>query len=404
MDLKFKDGKFKILQISDAQDMNFVRKTMLYMLNKACDKVNPDYIVFTGDNILGNHLKDYRWGLTAFLSYALKSLKTSDDLKSYVKSLKAFTDLDCGRDMPKEKEFKNLKKALSYILDIPEKRNIPFSAIFGNHDDMNSFTKDEQADIFRSSPLNIGLENKGDLSGTYGVPIYSEDGKKIVFYFYMIDSARCDKSNDECYLEVTEKTVEWFKNESEKLKKQNGGEPYPSIVFIHVPLKETLNLITECPESESSISFNGKYYKLKDNVTGVLGEMINPVTSENGFFNAIKSDGGVLAVASGHDHRNCFIGEYEGVKFIATPCASFRCYANEKRGVRVFELSENAPKDFKTYNLSYWDLCGKNIISVLRWFFDADEAESAKNKVLALAFALSVVSVPILIKKLKRLK
>ena len=34
---------------------------MLRMLENACDDLKPDLIVFTGDNILGNHLRDYRF-------------------------------------------------------------------------------------------------------------------------------------------------------------------------------------------------------------------------------------------------------------------------------------------------------------------------------------------------------
>ena len=58
MALKFKDGKFTILQVSDAQDLQYVRKTMMKMLDKAHDRVKPDLIVLTGDNVLGNHFRD----------------------------------------------------------------------------------------------------------------------------------------------------------------------------------------------------------------------------------------------------------------------------------------------------------------------------------------------------------
>ena len=59
--IKFNNGKLRILQISDAQDLHWVRKTMLLMLENACEQLKPDLIVFTGDNILGNHLRDYRF-------------------------------------------------------------------------------------------------------------------------------------------------------------------------------------------------------------------------------------------------------------------------------------------------------------------------------------------------------
>ena len=56
------DGTFTILQVSDAQDMHFVRKTMLWMLDRGYELVKPDLVLFTGDNILGNHLCDRRFG------------------------------------------------------------------------------------------------------------------------------------------------------------------------------------------------------------------------------------------------------------------------------------------------------------------------------------------------------
>lgn len=56
------DGRFTILQVSDAQDLHFVRRAMFRMLDAAYDRVRPDLVIFTGDNILGNHLGDARFG------------------------------------------------------------------------------------------------------------------------------------------------------------------------------------------------------------------------------------------------------------------------------------------------------------------------------------------------------
>ena len=62
MNLQFKNGKFKILQVSDPQDMHYPRRSMLRMLDKAYDTIKPDLVVFTGDNVLSNHLLDARFG------------------------------------------------------------------------------------------------------------------------------------------------------------------------------------------------------------------------------------------------------------------------------------------------------------------------------------------------------
>ena len=105
--LKFnKDGKFTILQVSDAQDMHIPRKAMFKMLDKTYDKVKPDLIVLTGDNILGNHIDD-----------ALIGKKKSATTKPAV--------------------LKRMRKALGLLLNPIERRKIPLSFIYGNHDDMN---------------------------------------------------------------------------------------------------------------------------------------------------------------------------------------------------------------------------------------------------------------------------
>ena len=205
--IKFNNGKLRILQISDAQDLHWVRKTMLRMLENACDDLKPDLIVFTGDNILGNHLRDYRFS----------SKK---------------------KDMSKAEEFELMKTALAHILDIPEAKNIPFAVIYGNHDDMNSFTGDEQAEIIRAYKMNRGFENTGDLCGTYRLPVYSSDGEKQLLNLWMINTSWHDKELDRCFNDITEKQVEWFKNESLAQKNENDGKPYPSLMFMHIPLEE----------------------------------------------------------------------------------------------------------------------------------------------------------------------
>ncbi len=126
MQIRFKNGKIRIMQVSDPQDLQFTRPTMIRMLNKAYDKYNPNLIVLTGDNILGNHLCDARLGSRIVIK-------------------------------DKEGEYNALKTAIDKIVSPIENRKIPFAMIYGNHDDRNSFTKDEQADIYRKYSYNIGL-------------------------------------------------------------------------------------------------------------------------------------------------------------------------------------------------------------------------------------------------------
>ena len=70
-----------------------------------------------------------------------------------------------------------------------------------------------------------------------------------------------------------------------------------------------------------------------------------------------------------------------------TACASFRCYGNELRGVRVFEINEVDPSDYLTYSLTYSELCGRGIGSKLRYIWDADGSGKEKAALIAGAAA-----------------
>ena len=109
-----KDRPLRILQVSDAQDMHFVRRALPEMLDAAYDAIQPDLVVLTGDNIHGNHLDEDRLG---------KSHDSIEFLR------------------------RNMRKAIAYIMEPLDQRNIPTCMIFGNHDDSNAISKQEQADI-----------------------------------------------------------------------------------------------------------------------------------------------------------------------------------------------------------------------------------------------------------------
>ncbi len=342
MNLKFKNKKFRIMQVSDPQDLQYVRKTMVRMLDTAYDTFKPDLVVFTGDNILGNHLCDARIGSRLVIK-------------------------------DKEGEAEAMRVAIDHIAAPLEKRGIPFAMIYGNHDDRNRLTKDEQADMYRKYSCNRGLdaENSGDCD-TYNLPVYSENGEEIKFNIWMLDSAWYDREEDKCYEMVKPQAIEWYKNKSKELTLQNGGKPIPSLMFQHIPMREILNLIEECPETQKGAvkGPDGKFFKLKKNVTGFFSEYPGVVSESNGQFEAIKECGDVKGVVFGHDHPNSFEGVVDGVDFIQTSCASFRCYGSRTRGVRIFDINEDGTYETKSY--TYKDICGGGILNELMYIWDAD--------------------------------
>ena len=374
------NGKLRILQVSDAQDLHVARPAMLRMLSTAYDLINPDLVVLTGDNLLGNHLVDARFGNR-------KVVKT------------------------REGSYKRLKKSLDHILSPLEERNIPFAFIFGNHDDMNLFSKDEQADIYTSYSCCISPYGADDKTqcGTYNIPVYSHDGERLVYNLWMIDSAGHDSEGKNGYDHVSGETVRWYIEKSEKLKAQNGGVPLPSIMFQHIPFPEAVQLLTECEEDEKGcVIHEERYFRLDPKrARGTLGEYPSVCRENFGQFEALKKQGDVKAVVFGHDHTNCFSGRIDGIDIIQTPCASFRCYGNDERGVRLFELDTDSDGGvyYATKNITYFDIFGKGLSATLRYIWDADERTRQKYILLTAAGAVSSgVTALYLIHKRKKIR
>lgn len=341
------DGKFTILQVSDPQDVVLPRKAMLKMLDRAYDRFNPDLVLFTGDNVLGNHIDE---------------------------------PFACGFKLYKKKEnvYGRMSEALNNVLEPVNRRNIPFAMIFGNHDDLNCITKDEQLEIYKSyaSCLNMNTDDKSVDCDTYNISILSSSGDKIIFNLWMLDSAWYDKDADKAYWKIKKETVDWYNSRFSELKIENSGNPVPSLMFIHVPLENLENLTVPCEPVETGAVKTGvdTFVKLNTDIAaGVLGEKICPVEDDGGLFESVKKNGDVKAVVSGHDHSNCFDGVTEGVRLIQTSAASFRCSGSKSRGVRVFVLDENNPDGFDTDFYTYDQLCGTGIRSSVRYFLDADE-------------------------------
>ena len=68
--------------------------------------------------------------------------------------------------------------------------------------------------------------------------------------------------------------------------------------------------------------------------------------------------GDILGVYVGHDHKNSYVGKYDGIDIGFTQSSGFNVYGNGKeRGVRCFVIDENNPMHYETYTKTYRQLC-----------------------------------------------
>lgn len=374
--IKFRNnGKLKILQVSDAQDMHIVRPEMVRMLNDIYDREKPDLVVFTGDNILGNHMEDAVVG---------------------------------SRHPKRSYEFveHRVRTSLSHILDPLELRGIPFTMTYGNHDDRNQLGQRKQAEIWMEYSRFFGLNERDDVPiDTFNVPIYDRTGEKIVYNLWLMDSAGL-REDGTGYEGVQPESLAWYKQRAAELKAQNGGVPVRSLMFQHIPFPEMAELYLPCEEGEAgAIPSHKGWYRLDPEKAHGISHEFEYLDTDCGQLDVLRETGDVDAVVSGHLHTNAFEGTVQGQRVIACPGASFRSYGlPDTRGVCLFTLDESDPSAFEYRFIHYFDVYGKNIASKTRYFLNGDECETKKYAAMGAAVLTAAVgaAAAVCAKKLRR--
>ena len=334
--LRFKNGKLKIMQITDTQDTQKTATDTVRLIEAALDTEKPDLVVFTGDQIKG-----YGFNLA-------------------------------GGD-GNEKARITIDKIIAPL----EKRSIPFAVTFGNHDRFAGCGKEKQMEYYKSYSSCVNGSSDDSMPGglaTFNLPIYSENSDRVVFNLYIIDSL--EKNPDGGYAAVSPEQIKWYEKTSQQLKAENDGNPVPSLVFQHIPVPEMYRLLKKVPkETKGAIQgnrANPDFYILDEKWQkpgSFMKENIASPFKSSGQFDSWVKQGDVIGAYFGHDHINCFNGTVDGIDLGYTPSCGFNVYGEgTKRAVRIFEFSEKNPADYKTRTLSFRNLIGRKVQTPVKDF------------------------------------
>lgn len=325
--IKFNNGHLKVLQISDLQDNRFTCVDTLRFMEAAVKKIKPDLIVFTGDQLDVVDL----WGKG-------------------------------------ERCRKNVEKAINRLFSVFESFDIPFVLTFGNHDRETGLPNDEQAKIYAKMKNCICFDDLNDGrpdAGTFNVPIMSSDGSRTAMNIYVFDTG--SKTNG-VYGGVRKEQLEWLDKTSREVNAD-------SIVFQHIPVDEIYELLEKVPKGTEGAepaygNRKGEYYRRRDGIKfmGEYGETPAALPRECGEFEQLKKQGDVFAVYCGHDHYDSFIGTVDEIDLGYCPGAGYNTYGIYQREVRVFEFNENDVKNYKTYTVSYGDVCNKPLAEPVKTY------------------------------------
>lgn len=378
MELKFNNGKFRIMQIADVQDTQNTSNDTVKFIREALKVTKPDLVVFTGDQVKG-------YGFY---------LMGGDNKKKVTECINKF------------------------LVPLDE-TGIPFTFVFGNHDDQAfSISKKEQFEIYSSHENCLAFNADDEVDGycNHNLEIKGEDGRTKL-NVYMVDSltATLDGTCDH----VHKNQIEWYRKTRDELKNAN-GDYVPSVVFQHIPVPEIYELLIEVPQGTPNSArgfrqWEGKYFsvnpeRVKADERSFIGETPSVPHENGGQFDAFNEKGDVIAMFFGHDHNNSFVGEYKGMKMGYTQGCGFNVYGpGRKRGVRLLDFSEENPKEFTTTTFTVEDLADFKIGNKLKHGFytyaptSVDQVKMiAKKSILPIAGAVAATSTIYSVFKKKR--
>ena len=299
--IKFnKNGKLKIMHITDTHIEDDNIDASLFLINEACARELPDIAVVTGDNV---HNYD-----------------DSEKTKGYI----------------------------NRFFDIFTRHSIPVAVTFGNHDsERGPLSRGELMLYYSSFDCHVAdAEGKKPFaSGTYNVPVLSSDGSAVKFNLWIFDSGDYDKDGN--YGCMSREDVLWYKKRSDEIRENNNGNKVYSLGFQHIIVPEVYDALKKADKkrlySFKHIINKDEYYMFSpDGVNfGTLNETPCSGGENFGQFDAMVEKGDVLAVFSGHDHTNAFGVKHKGIDIVnslSTRSQSDRF--SSQYGYRIIEVDE----------------------------------------------------------------
>lgn len=282
------DGSFTIVQFTDLHWQNGGRRDMKTraLMEKVLELERPDLIVFTGD--------------------VIESLNCRDPRQSF-------------------------REAVA----VAEQSGIPWAAVYGNHDTEGTFT--------RAELMKVQLEHKGTIAeagppelsgiGNFVVPLLGRDGRPAAAFFFLDSGSYSENPGIIGYDWIRKDQIDWFREQSRKLQRENDGVTVPSLAFFHISIPEYKEVW------RTQVCFGHRFEK----------EGSPPINS--GMFAAMVDVGGVMGTFVGHDHTNDFWGELHGIRLCYGRSTGYNAYGPwlYPRGARVIRLQQSDNGRFTTW-------------------------------------------------------
>ena len=285
-ELHFREnGTFKIVQFTDTHicPMKTESEVAINVIKSTVESENPDVIILTGDVVTG------------------------------------------------EPAAEGWKKVLSTL----EATGVPYLLLNGNHDTEQDLSYKEMTDLIISSENCLNLSNSEGELADVALEIKGRQGETVRALLYCIDShSNSLLSHVGGYAWINYDQIAWYREQSNRYKANNGGEPLPALAFFHIPLVE----------------YTEAFNRREGAFTGIRLESECPADINSGMFGAMLEQGDVMGVFAGHDHDNDYVASYKGISLgYGRFSGGKTTYIDLQPGARVITLYEGR-KEFTSYS------------------------------------------------------
>lgn len=256
-----------------------------------------------------------------------------------------------------------IRETMCSLIEPVLSRNIPWGAVFGNHDNEMGIPVPEEEKVYESIPGCVNESGPDDIDGTanYCIKILSHKDDKAAYCIYALDSHReirdfidkfgLDKDtkfilpehfNDgQTGATPSFDQVMWYYNTSKQIEKEQGRK-VPAAMFMHIPLPEYLEILRNPEEC---------------NAIGSKRETVGCCELNFGLFGACLQRGDVKGIFFGHEHLCDIQGKYCGITMAQDAAIGYNMSAHDDlRGGRVIDLCEDG--NLETYTVKLMDLMG----------------------------------------------
>ena len=308
--LRFRDGKFRILCFSDSHGIKDFDRRVVRDIEAITEGTKPDLVLFLGDNV---------W-----------------------------------RDGGENED--TLRAFMTAVTEPLTKRGIPWAHVFGNHDMEHGFLTNDQQKVYESIEGCLSTAGPEEVYGTgnWVLEIKSEHSDKTVYNVWGLDSGRgvgefldcCGlprdtktKLSDPLYMSSGYDAVKftqqmWYWNESLRIEKENGGK-VPGLMVMHIAVPEYVLLYKNVQETD---------------FIGTHSESVGSAPVNSGMLATLAQRGDVKTLVAGHDHINDCEGTYLGIRLTYDAGIGYDGYCHgDLRGGRIVDVTEADPWNVNTY-------------------------------------------------------